>query len=223
MFRIGTGFDVEGAFVATDRRSQRTRPVGPHARLASEPERVGDGWAGRRRPTLGLRFRRGTSCTSRGRARLVGRTSGLVSGRAFSGGIGREDPPNLEHSRGERPAAGSGGAGAQNDGVGTVLDAEWGRCDFLLLWRCLALFKGHLGWIQEIACHPNRALVATVGEDGLLCIWEPQTAKPILSQEVNKSGGLSSVDWSPQGTWLATGTNDGVVSLFSVEGIGGRA
>ena len=85
------------------------------------------------------------------------------------------------------------------------------------------LFKGHLGWIQEIACHPNRALVATVGEDGLLCIWEPQTAKPMLSQEVNKSGGLSSVAWSPQGTWLATGTNDGVVSLFSVEGIGGRA
>ncbi|MCS6289269.1 MAG: hypothetical protein H8K09_17775 [Nitrospira sp.] len=85
------------------------------------------------------------------------------------------------------------------------------------------LFKGHLGWIQEIACHPNRALVATVGEDGLLCIWELQTAKPILSQEVNKSGGLSSVDWSPQGIWLATGTNDGVVSLFSVEDIGGRA
>lgn len=85
------------------------------------------------------------------------------------------------------------------------------------------LFKGHLGWIQEIACHPNLSLVATVGEDGLLCIWEPQTTKPLLSQEMNKSGGLSSVAWSPHGTWLATGTNDGVVSLFAVEGIGGRS
>jgi len=85
------------------------------------------------------------------------------------------------------------------------------------------LFKGHLGWIQEIACHPNLSLAATVGEEGLLCIWEPQTTKPILSQEVNKSGGLSSVAWSPRGTWLATGTNDGVVSLFSVEGVGGRS
>jgi WD40 repeat protein len=83
------------------------------------------------------------------------------------------------------------------------------------------LFKGHLGWIQEIACHPSRSIVATAGEDGLLCLWEPQTTKPILSQEVNKSGGLSSVAWSPKGTWLATGTNDGVVSLYSVEGIGG--
>ena len=83
------------------------------------------------------------------------------------------------------------------------------------------LFKGHLGWIQEIACHPSRSIVATVGEDGLLCLWEPQSTKPILSREVNKSGGLSSVAWSPQGTWLVTGTNDGVVSLFSVEGIGG--
>jgi WD40 repeat protein len=85
------------------------------------------------------------------------------------------------------------------------------------------LFKGHVGWIREMASHPSQSCVATAGEDGLLCIWEPQTTKPILSQEVNKSGGLSSVAWSPQGTWLATGTNDGAVSLFSVEGIGRRA
>ncbi len=83
------------------------------------------------------------------------------------------------------------------------------------------LFKGHLGWIQEIACHPSCSVVATAGEDGLLCLWEPQTTKPILSQEVNKSGGLSCVAWSPKDKWLATGTHDGVVSLFSVEGIGG--
>lgn len=83
------------------------------------------------------------------------------------------------------------------------------------------LFKGHLGWIQEIACHPSRSIVATAGEDGLLCVWEPQTTGPILSQAVNKSGGLSSVAWSPLDSWLATGTDDGVVSLYSVEGIGG--
>ncbi|MEQ1793157.1 MAG: hypothetical protein ABL970_03115 [Nitrospira sp.] len=83
------------------------------------------------------------------------------------------------------------------------------------------LFKGHLGWIREVACHPSRSIVATAGEDGLVCLWEPKTAKPILSQEVNRSGGLSSVAWSSKGTWLATGTNDGVVSLYSVEGIGG--
>jgi WD40 repeat protein len=81
------------------------------------------------------------------------------------------------------------------------------------------LFKGHLGWIQEITCHPNRSLVATVGEDGLLCIWEPQTTKPLLSQEVSKTGGLSCVAWSSKGQWLATGASDGVVSLFSVHGI----
>jgi WD40 repeat protein len=85
------------------------------------------------------------------------------------------------------------------------------------------LFKGHLGWIQEIACHPNRSIVATVGEDGLLCLWEPQTAKPLLSQEVNKTGGLSCVAWSSDSRWLATGANDGMVSLFSVNGLEDRA
>ncbi len=82
------------------------------------------------------------------------------------------------------------------------------------------LFKGHLGWIQEIACHPTKSVVATVGEDGLLCLWEPQATKPLLSQELNQTVGLSSVAWSSKGGWLATGTSDGTVSLFSVEGLG---
>ncbi len=85
------------------------------------------------------------------------------------------------------------------------------------------LFKGHLGWIQEIACHPTRSLVATVGEEGLLCLWEPQTTKPLLSQEVNRTGGLSCVAWSSTDAWLVTGASDGGVSLFSVHGIGDRA
>lgn len=85
------------------------------------------------------------------------------------------------------------------------------------------LFKGHLGWIQDMACHPNRSIVATVAEDGLLCLWEPQTTQPLLSQEANKTGGLSCVAWSSTDAWLATGASDGVVSLFSVHGIEDRA
>lgn len=84
------------------------------------------------------------------------------------------------------------------------------------------LFKGHIGWIQEIACHPTRSIVATVAEDGLLCLWEPQTAKPLLSQEVNKAGGLSCAAWSADGQRLVTGASGGMVSLFSVHGIEDR-
>lgn len=85
------------------------------------------------------------------------------------------------------------------------------------------LFKGHLGWIREIACHPNRSIVATAGEDGLLCLWEPQTTKPLVSLEVNREGGLSCVAWSAKQPWLAAGTSDGAVHLFSVQGIEERA
>lgn len=85
------------------------------------------------------------------------------------------------------------------------------------------LFAGHLGWIQDIACHPSRSVVATVGEDGLLCVWQPQTTKPLFSQEVSKTGGLSSVAWSANHPWLATGASNGTVSLFSVHGIEDQA
>lgn len=81
------------------------------------------------------------------------------------------------------------------------------------------LFKGHLGWIQDLACHPTLPTVATVGEDGLLCLWAAETTKPRLLQEVNKTGGLSCVAWSPDGTWLVTGTMEGTLSLFQVEGL----
>ena len=85
------------------------------------------------------------------------------------------------------------------------------------------LFKGHLGWIMDIACHPGKSIVATAGEDGVLCLWEPQTTKPLVSQEMNKQGGLSCVAWSPRNAWLATGANDGTVSLCSVHGLEDRA
>jgi WD40 repeat protein len=81
------------------------------------------------------------------------------------------------------------------------------------------LFKGHLGWIQDMSCHPTLPVVATVGEDGLLCLWDAGTTKPRASQEVNKNGGLSCVAWSPDGTRLVTGATDGTLSLFRVEGL----
>ena len=82
------------------------------------------------------------------------------------------------------------------------------------------LLSGHLGWIQAIACHPRQRVVATVGEDGLLCLWEPGKAKPRVSQELRVSRGLSCVAWSPTDVCLAVGADDGTVALFAVEGVG---
>lgn len=82
------------------------------------------------------------------------------------------------------------------------------------------LLSSHLGWIQAIACHPRQRVVATVGEDGLLCLWKPGKAKPMVSQELRVSGGLSCVAWSPTDVCLAAGADDGTVALFAVEGVG---
>jgi WD40 repeat protein len=81
------------------------------------------------------------------------------------------------------------------------------------------LFKGHVGWVQELACHPAAPVVATVGEDGLLCLWEPSTTKPMLTREVSDTGALSCVAWSSDGQWLATGADDGRVTIFKMEGL----
>ena len=82
------------------------------------------------------------------------------------------------------------------------------------------LLSGHLGWIQAIACHPRQRVVATVGEDGVLCLWEPGKKKPRVSQELRVSRGLSCVAWSPIAVCLAAGADDGTVALFAVEGMG---
>lgn len=81
------------------------------------------------------------------------------------------------------------------------------------------LLKGHRGWIQGLACHPQASLVATVGEDGLLHLWEPPSSKPIVAAEVNKAGGLSAVAWDGRGQWLATGASHGTITLFRVDGL----
>jgi WD40 repeat protein len=81
------------------------------------------------------------------------------------------------------------------------------------------LFKGHVGRIQHMACRPMGQVVATVGEDGLLCLWEPSTKKPMVTREVSDTGGLSCVAWSPDSQWLATGAHDGRVTIFKTEGL----
>ena len=84
------------------------------------------------------------------------------------------------------------------------------------------LLGAHLGWINGIACHPSKRAVATIGEDGLLCLWEPGKAKPRMSRELPVSRGLSCVAWSPTDVCLAVGADDGTVELFAVEGMGGK-
>ncbi|MFO0773181.1 MAG: hypothetical protein U0172_00775 [Nitrospiraceae bacterium] len=84
------------------------------------------------------------------------------------------------------------------------------------------LFKGHAGWIQAAACHAEHQLVATVGEDGLLCVWKSASTKPLCTHAV-PSTRLTAVAWHPQRPWVAIGAHDGILSICAVEGVGGDA
>ncbi len=81
------------------------------------------------------------------------------------------------------------------------------------------LLNRHLGWIQAIAFHPRQRVVVTVGEDGLLCLWELGQEKPRVSQQLRLSVGLSCAAWSPTDVSLVVGGNDGTVALFGMKNV----
>lgn len=72
---------------------------------------------------------------------------------------------------------------------------------------------GHGDWVTGAAFSPVGPLLASVGADGRLALWDPaQTGDPL--ERVELGGPLSVVSWRPDGRALATGSRDGVVTVL---------
>jgi len=76
--------------------------------------------------------------------------------------------------------------------------------------------SGHVRGIRCICFHPNGALVASGGVEGVVHIWDAQTGVQKNSL-MGHSGPVEAVAFSSDGVLLATGGADGTIRLWDVE------
>ncbi|MEO1593058.1 MAG: WD40 repeat domain-containing protein [Cyanobacteria bacterium J06632_22] len=77
-------------------------------------------------------------------------------------------------------------------------------------WQSQVL-QGHRHTVVAIAPHPTQALLASAAQDGRLCLWE-NAAK--LRQTLVGSAPFSTLSWHPQGTALAAGDQQGMLTIW---------
>ncbi len=69
-----------------------------------------------------------------------------------------------------------------------------------------AQWSAHDGTINAIAWHPQRSLLASVGDDWRILVWQlDDQQNPPSSLAVNVPGPMMAIAWNPAGTLLASG------------------
>ncbi|MGX2032300.1 MULTISPECIES: WD40 domain-containing protein [Methylocaldum] len=72
----------------------------------------------------------------------------------------------------------------------------------------------HIDRIADLRFHPKRDVLATVGQDGMLILWN--IPEGIMKDLCILKNPLTRLAWSPQGNMLAVGSAEGEVCLLSV-------
>ncbi|MHC4875469.1 MAG: protein kinase domain-containing protein [Planctomycetota bacterium] len=101
-----------------------------------------------------------------------------------------------------------------NDCPVRLRDWEWGRLMHLCT-RSIGSFNNGAP-VDSIAVSPDRSRFVTGGWNGQAVIWDAETGKPLMRLP-HRGLYVHAVDWSRDGRWIATGSNDrenGYVQLW---------
>jgi len=79
-------------------------------------------------------------------------------------------------------------------------------------WQSKVLAK-HKETVEAIAFHPTELLLASVAQDGRLCLWKK--AKTLQQTLRGVKGGFSAIAWHPQGRYLAAGGSQGELIVWT--------
>ncbi|MDR9404549.1 MAG: hypothetical protein RI580_14030 [Halothece sp. Uz-M2-17] len=75
-----------------------------------------------------------------------------------------------------------------------------------------SILEYHQGFVRAICFHPQKSLLASAGEDGIIVLWK-QGKKPIQTLK-SPSGGFSCLTWQLTGHYLAAGTSSGDILIW---------
>ncbi|HML27915.1 MAG TPA: serine/threonine protein kinase, partial [Hyphomicrobium sp.] len=79
----------------------------------------------------------------------------------------------------------------------------------------VAVLEGHENAVQALAVDPSGRWIASGGADRAVRIWSADS-KDTRRLYHNNSDFISALDFSPDGSLLATGSLDGTVKLLSI-------
>ncbi|RLA32312.1 MAG: hypothetical protein DRR03_08780, partial [Gammaproteobacteria bacterium] len=95
-----------------------------------------------------------------------------------------------------------------------------------LLWEGLesspgleTLLRGHVDDVRSVAWSPDGLLLASAaGDEPALLVWDVASESPATRPLPGAEAGLWSLDFSPDGRWLAAGAADGAVLVWESVG-----
>ena len=79
-------------------------------------------------------------------------------------------------------------------------------------------FKGHTGAVSGIIHLPGRQRIITCSKDGSLRIWNCKNGLQIGNDWRDGESGVNAIGLSPDGKTVASGSDDGAVRLWDIEG-----
>ncbi|GAB4351626.1 MAG: hypothetical protein Fur0042_19940 [Cyanophyceae cyanobacterium] len=76
--------------------------------------------------------------------------------------------------------------------------------------------KNHIDWVSALAIHPDGEILVSGGDDGRLNFWTLGTGDLVQGMELPQKRQICSLAFSACGRWLACGSADATIRLWSV-------